>query len=167
MRLRVGSGEMVGRPEPTQANEDHLDCVEQKMRLPVGSGEMEGRPEPTQANETILSVQGGRYACESAEVKLWDASASSGESRPRAACLTDRGFGVYTSAARLLIWNACLPQLPESRGTFHARIPRATPEIGAVAHLGERFVRIEEVGGSNPPSSTKQVGIKNFLTVRR
>ena len=31
---------------------------------------------------------------------------------------------------------------------------RDSPECGAVAHLGERFNGIEEVGGSSPPSST-------------
>ena len=30
-------------------------------------------------------------------------------------------------------------------------------ELGAVAQLGERVVRNDEVGGSNPPSSTKSL----------
>ena len=35
------------------------------------------------------------------------------------------------------------------------------PLLGAVAQLGERYIRIVEVGGSNPPSSTTK-----FETVR-
>ena len=31
------------------------------------------------------------------------------------------------------------------------------PELGAVAQLGERVVRNDEVGGSNPPSSTNSI----------
>ena len=36
---------------------------------------------------------------------------------------------------------------------------------GAVAHLGERFNGIEEVGGSSPPSSTNLLSRYEFLSL--
>ena len=38
-----------------------------------------------------------------------------------------------------------------------AFLDRIITELGAVAQLGERVVRNDEVGGSNPPSSTNSI----------
>ncbi len=65
-------------------------------------------------------------------------------------------IAVYTDDASLLIWNCGpAPDLWALNLGQTTRFQRATTGSGAVAHLGERFVRIEEVGGSNPPSSTR------------
>ena len=56
------------------------------------------------------------------------------------------------SGGRLQLWLRLAAVHPDA---FHA-VNRRT-EVGAVAQLGERVNGIDEVGGSNPPSSTKNL----------
>jgi hypothetical protein len=61
---------------------------------------------------------------------------------------------VCSQAMVLLIWKPIHRCESCIRSWTHTGYGRGISETGAVAQLGERFVRIEEVGGSNPPSST-------------
>ena len=49
-----------------------------------------------------------------------------------------------------------------AKGRLRPRYTIKKTYFGAVAQLGERIVRNDEVGGSNPPSSTRLDEIKNL-----
>ena len=53
------------------------------------------------------------------------------------------------------------PRVSRIKLTNRYNLPSADKKLGAVAQLGERGVRNDEVGGSNPPSSTIKDIYKN------
>src|SRR5690606_32317762 len=67
------------------------------------------------------------------------------DSRGQAFCVRFSALCTLYSALR-----TALPRRTRLKG-----LPWYNSCVGAVAHLGERCVRIAEVGGSNPPSSTR------------